>query len=66
MTNRALFWIFGILQHLMLGIIIFLIFQSLSTINGEAVVGLDTQLLVSIGFPLFAFLSKSILFSRRM
>lgn len=50
------FWIFGILQSLSLGVIIFLIFNSLSLIKGEYVIGLDTQIILSITFPLFLLL----------
>ena len=64
MTNKTLFWVFGIIQHLMLGIIIFLIFHAFNIIHGEAVIGLDTQLLLSIGFPLFALITKYIIYSK--
>jgi len=36
-----IFWIFGVLQSLSLGIIIFLIFRSLNLIKEAGVVGLD-------------------------
>jgi hypothetical protein len=59
MKNNTLSWIFGTLQHVLLGIIIFLIFHGLNQIHGEAVIGLDTRLLLSIGFPLFSLLARS-------
>ena len=65
MTNKRLFWVFGVIQHLLLGIIIFLIFHALKMIHGEAVIGFDTQLLLSIGFPLFALLTKYIIYSKK-
>ena len=64
MTNKTLFWIFGVIQHLLLGIIIFLVFHSLNVIHGGSVIGMDTQLLLSIGFPLFSFLTKFLINSR--
>jgi hypothetical protein len=64
MTNKTLFWIFGVMQHLLLGIIIFLIFHAFNTIHGEAVIGFDTQLLLSIGFPLFTLLTKYVNYSK--
>jgi uncharacterized membrane protein len=51
--NKNIFWIFGILQSLSLGTIIFLLFKSLSLIKGEQVIGLDTQIVLTIAFPLF-------------
>jgi|GEM_PF-2912362 len=41
------------LQNLSLGIIIFLLFNSLNLIKGEQAIGLDTQIKLSITFPLF-------------
>lgn len=58
MKYKKLFWIFASLQHLLLGCILFLIFHCFSLIHGEAVIGLDTQLLVCISFPLFSLLAK--------
>lgn len=58
MKNKTLSWIFGIIQHILMGIIIFFIFQSFNVIHGNAVIGLDTQLLLSIGFPLFTLITK--------
>ncbi len=59
------FWIFGILQSLSLGIIIFLLFRSLNLIKGECVIGLDTQILLSIVFPLFLLLVEYVVFSKK-
>lgn len=52
------FWIFGILQSLSLGFIIFLIFNSFNLIYGSNVIGSDTQIILSITFPLFLLLSE--------
>ena len=59
------FWIFGVLQSLSLGTLVFLLFRALNTINGESVVGLDTQVLMSISFPLFLLLVEYIIFKER-
>jgi hypothetical protein len=42
MKKTNLFWIFGSIQSLSLGAIIFLIFNSLNSIKGENVIGTDT------------------------
>lgn len=63
--NTKTFWIFGILQSLSLGIIIFLLFRSLNLIKGECVIGLDTQILLSIAFPLFLLLVEYVVFSKK-
>jgi hypothetical protein len=54
--NTKLFWIFGTLQSLSLGTLIFLIFRSFNLITGASVVGPDTHILMSIAFPLFLLL----------
>jgi uncharacterized membrane protein YhaH (DUF805 family) len=58
--HKKLFWIFGVLQHLLLGTILFLIFHCFNKINGENIIGLDTQLFICIAFPLFSLLVKYI------
>ena len=63
--NTKIFWIFGILQNMTLGIIIFLIFRSLNMIKGESVIGLDTQILLSVAFPLFLLIVEYIIYSKR-
>jgi len=63
--NTKTFWIFGILQSLSLGTIIFLLFRSLNLIKGESVIGLDTQILLSIAFPLFLLLVEYVVFSKK-
>ncbi len=64
MNNVKIFWIFGILQSLSLGVIIFLIFNSLNLINGGCIIGLDTQILLSVTFPLFLLLVEYTIFSK--
>lgn len=63
--NKKIFWIFGILQSISLGIIIFLLFRSLNLIKEESVIGLDTQILLSISFPLFLLLVEYIVYTKR-
>jgi hypothetical protein len=49
----SIFWIFGLLQSLSLGAIVFLLFRALNLIYVNKVIGGDTHLLLSISFPLF-------------
>jgi hypothetical protein len=64
-VNTKMFWLFGILQSVTLGTIIFLLFRSLSTIRGESVIGLDTQVVLSGAFPVFLLIVEYIIYSRR-
>ncbi|MEJ2637932.1 MAG: hypothetical protein P8184_21945 [Calditrichia bacterium] len=61
--RKSIFWIFGIIQSLSLAFIIFLIFDSLSVIKGERVIGLDAQIVLSIIFPLFLLIVEFIIFT---
>ena len=61
----AIFWIFGTLQSLSLGIIIFLLFRSLEMINGEHVIGPDTRIVLSIAFPVFFLIVEYIIYSKK-
>jgi hypothetical protein len=63
--NAKIFWIFGILQSISLGVIIFLIFRSLNVIKGESIIGLDTCIVLSIVFPLFLLLVEYIIFTKK-
>ena len=63
--NAKIFWIFGILQSVSLGVIIFLIFRSLNVIKGESIIGLDTCIVLSIVFPLFLLLVEYIIFTKK-
>ena len=63
--NTKIFWIFGILQSLSLGTIVFLVFRSLNLIKGENVIGLDTQILLSISFPFFLLLVEYVIYKKR-
>ena len=63
--EKRVFWIFGILQSITLGLIIFLTFKSLNAIAGFRVIGLDTQILLSISFPLFLLIVEYLIYSKR-
>ena len=63
--KTKIFWIFGILQSLSLGIIIFLIFDSLNLIKEDSVIGFDTQILLSVAFPLFLLLVEDIIYTKK-
>jgi hypothetical protein len=62
--RERIFWIFGVLQSVSLGLIIFLIFRSLNAIAENGVIGLDTQILLSILFPLFLLIVEYLIYSR--
>ena len=64
MGNQKIFWIFGILQSVTLGVIIYLIFRSLNMISEVTVIGLDTQILLSILFPLFLLIVEYTIYSK--
>ena len=59
------FWIFGILQSLSLAVIIFLVFRSLNMVKGESMIGLDTQIVLSVSFPLFLLLVEWLIYKKR-
>jgi len=63
--KKRLFWVFGLLQSSSLGMIIFLIFRGLNIISEKRVIGLDTQILLSVAFPLFLFLVEYLTFKNR-
>ncbi len=63
--NTKIFWIFATLQTLSLGTIIFLVFRSLNMIKGENIIGLDTQIVLSISFPLFLLLVEWLIYKKK-
>ena len=65
MRKKVIFLIFGIIQNLALGWIIYLLFQSLTKINSEAVIGKDTSIILSIIFPLFTFVIEYLIYENR-
>jgi len=62
--KNNIFWIFGVLQSLSLGAIIFIIFKSLNSIESVAI-GLDTQILLSVLFPLFLLITEYVIYSKK-
>ena len=56
---KKIFWIFGTLQAITLGLIIFFIFQALNTL------GRDTQLILSILFPLSLLIVEYLIYSKK-
>ena len=64
MGNEKIFLIFGILQSTSLGTIIFLVFRSLNIISEVEVIGLDTQILLSILFPVFLLIVEYFIYSK--
>ncbi len=64
MGKKTVFWIFGILQSLSLGAIIFIVFKSLNMISEAQVIGLDAQILLSVVFPLFLLIVEYIIYSK--
>lgn len=63
--RKNIFWIFGILQSITLGVIIFLIFDSLSAVAKFRVIGRDTQIILSILFPVFLLAVESVIYSKK-
>ncbi len=51
MDDKKKFWIFGSLQTLTLGALIYLLFRSLNMAAGIKTIGTDTQIVLSILFP---------------
>jgi len=58
MTSKNIFYIFGILQAITLGLIIFFM---LGTTN----IGRDTNLVLSILFPVFTLIIEYIIYSKK-
>ena len=62
--SKRVFWIFGILQSLSLALIIFLIFRSLNLIAAKDLIGLDSQVILSVAFPLFLLLTEYVIYEK--
>ena len=61
---RNVFLIFGVLQTLAIGLFIFLVFHGMNIINGQPVIGLDSQIVLSFMVPVFIFKVEYIIFSK--
>jgi hypothetical protein len=64
MSNKRGFWIFGSLQSAMLGIIIYIILDILNNMSDPRVIGVDTQIMLSVLFPIFSLLVEYTIFSK--
>jgi len=58
MTNKNIFYIFGILQTITLGLIIFFML-------GTTTIGKDTAVMLSILFPLFTLIIEYMIYSKK-
>ena len=57
-TGDKIFWIFGILQAVTLGLIIFFVLRA------SAEVGSDTRIVLSVLFPLFLLIVEYLIYSK--
>jgi len=64
MSKKEIFWIFGVLKNITLGVIIYIIFNSLNKIGENGVIGWDTQILLSVLFPTFSFIIEYIIYTK--
>jgi len=58
MTNKNIFYIFGILQAMTLGLIIFFTLQTTG-------IGKDTSIVLSILFPIFTLIIEYMIYSKK-
>jgi hypothetical protein len=58
-SSVKIFWIFGILQSVTLGLIIFFVLRAL------AAVGSDTRIVLSVLFPLFLLIVEYLIYSKK-
>jgi Ca2+/Na+ antiporter len=58
MTNKNIFYIFGILQAITLGLIIFFILQTTN-------IGRDTNIVLSVLFPIYTLIVEYMIYSER-
>ncbi len=58
MTNNNIFYIFGILQAITLGFIVFFILQTTN-------IGRDTTVVLSVLFPILTLIVESMIYSNR-
>jgi len=63
--KKQIFWIFGILQSISLGTIVFLIFHLLNVIAGEKSIGYDSVIALSIVFPLMLLVTEYVIYSKK-
>ncbi|MBT3691098.1 hypothetical protein HOG16_02545 [Candidatus Woesearchaeota archaeon] len=58
MTNKNIFWIFGILQAITLGLIVFFLLETTS-------IGKDSSILLSVLFPVFTLIIEYMIYSKK-
>ena len=58
MKNKNIFYIFGILQAITLGLIIFFILQTTG-------IGRDTSIVLSVLFPIFTLIVEYMIYSKK-
>ena len=63
--SKKLFLVFAVLQNLSLAAIIFLIFRAFNILSGERVLHYDTQVLLSVAFPLFLLIVEYSIFTKK-
>jgi len=63
--KKNIFWVCGVVQSVSLGIIIFFTLNGLNNVSGDKVIGFDTQVLLSVMFPLFLWLTPYVIYSKK-
>jgi len=58
MTDKNIFYIFGILQALTLGLIVFFML-------GTTTIGMDTSITLSVLFPIFTLIIEYMIYSKK-
>ena len=58
MTDKNIFYIFGILQALTLGLIVFFML-------GTTTIGMDTSISLSVLFPIFTLIIEYMIYSKK-
>lgn len=63
--KKNIFWVCGVVQSVSLGIIIFFTLNGLNNVSGDKVIGFDTQVLLSVMFLLFLWLTPYVIYSKK-
>ncbi len=64
LDDKKKFWIFGGLQTLTLSTLIYLLFRSLNMAAGIKTIGTDTQIVLSILFPLLLLATEYMIYTK--
>ena len=62
--NKRRFLLFGVLQMVTIGVLIYLIFHSLSKIHGAPIIGLDSQIIISVLTPVTMFIIEYMIYTK--